>query len=357
MSVLLVLDNDDIASVIDVADCLSALDEMYRAVAKGHAFEGTRSQTHVPLDEPDVDYCLKTMDGAISGSGYMVMRLTSDIIDSRVVNGVRRREKLPRGPGGRYCGLIMVFSTKTLSPVAILHDGYIQLVRVACTGALSTRCLAREDAGELALLGSGAQAWWHLVAISKVRQLRNVRVFSPNPENRNAFAARATRELGLNVRAVDGARSAVEDADLVVAATNVSEPILHGEWLSPGAHVVSIVSGDKSAPRREIDDEVVRRASRVVAHWKKGAMHHQTGDLAGPVAAGVLNWDDVVDLSDVVSGLVPGRTHRDDITLFKNNGGMGLQFAAIAPAVFQRARDAGIGKALPVEWFLEDMKP
>jgi ornithine cyclodeaminase/alanine dehydrogenase-like protein (mu-crystallin family) len=250
-----------------------------------------------------------------------------------------------------------VFCTKTLAPVAVLHDGYIQLVRVACTGALSTRCLARDDAGDLALLGSGAQAWWHLVAMSKVRQLRGVRVFSPNPQNRNALAERAVRELGLNVRAVDCARSAVEGADLVVAATNVSEPILHGEWLSPGAHVVSIVSGDKSAPRREINDEVVRRSSRVVAHWKKGAMHHQTGDLAGPVAAGVLNWDDVVDLSDVVSGKVPGREHRDDITLFKNNGGMGLQFAAIAPAVYQRAREAGIGKALPVEWFLEEMKP
>lgn len=352
-----VLDNSDIASVLDIDDCMNALEAMYRAVAGGSAYEGTRSQTHVPIGEEGIDYCLKTMDGALAGSGYMVFRLTSDIVDSRPVGGLPRREKLPRGPGGTWCGLIMVFRTDNLAPVAILHDGHIQLVRVACTGALSARHLARPDAGDLGLLGSGGQAWWHLVAMSKVRRLRRVRVFSPNPENRKAFAARALRELGLVVEAVADARAAVEGADLVVAATNVSAPILQGGWIAPGAHVVSIVSGYRERPRREIDDETVRRAGIVVAHWKKNAMHHGTGDLAGPVAAGVLGWDDVIDLSDVIAGKAQGRSNSAEITLFKNNGGMGLQFAAIAPRVYERAREAGIGKSFPAEWLLERMVP
>lgn len=356
-ALLRVLDNEDVARVLDIDLALSTLDRMYRAVASGEAVEGTRSQTHVATDEPGIDYCLKTMDGAIGGSGYMTLRLTSDIVDSRPVDGLPRREKLPRGPGGTWCGLILLFSTRRLAPLAILHDGYLQLLRVACTGALSVRYLAREDAGDLGLLGSGGQAWWHLVALSRVRRLRRVRVFSPNKLRREAFVDRAAQELGLAVEAVADARSAVAGADLVVAATNTSVPILEGAWLAPGVHVISIVSGDKSAPRREIDDETVRRASRVVAHWKQNAMHHGTGDLAGPVAAGVLRWEDVADLSDVIAGKVAGRGSADDITLFKNNGGMGLQFAALAPAVYERACAQGAGKPLPAEWFLENMVP
>lgn len=334
---------------------MDALDRMYRAVAQNRAVEGVRSQTHVPLPEPGLSYCLKTMDGALLDSGYMTLRLTSDAIDATPVDGVPRRVKLPRGPGGTWCGLIIVFAVADLAPVAILHDGYIQPLRVACTGALSARHLARADAGDLALIGTGGQAWWHLRAMQRVRPLRRVRVYSPTRERRVDFAARATVALGMPVEAVNDAESAVRGADLVVAATNVSRPILQGAWLAPGAHVISIVSGDREHPRREIDDEVVRRAARVVAHWKENAMHHRTADLAEPIAAGILGWDDVHDLADVIAGKAPGRESDSDITLFKNNGGMGLQFAAIAPAVYEQARAAGVGRRLPRAWFVERM--
>jgi ornithine cyclodeaminase/alanine dehydrogenase-like protein (mu-crystallin family) len=100
----------------------------------------------------------------------------------------------------------------------------------------------------------------------------------------------------------------------------------------------------------------MRRAALVVAHSKSGAMEHGNGDLAGPVAAGILSWEKIVDLPDLVAGTSPRRSGRDDITVFKNNGGTGLQFAAVAPAIYERARDAGIGRKLPAAWFLESMK-
>ena len=357
MRPLLLLDNADIAQAVTLEGCLAALERMYRAVAAGKAVEGTRSQTHVPLDEPGIGYCLKTMDGAIAGSGYMVMRLTSDIIDSNAVNGMPRREKLARGPGGTYCGLIIVFRTADLAPVAILHDGYLQLIRVACSGALSASVLSNPEAGDLAVIGTGAQAWWHVRALQQVRSLRRVRVYSPTAANRMAFVQRVAGELGIPADAADSVESAVRGADLVVAATNASAPVLYGAWLSPGAHVISIVSGDRSHVRRELDDEVLRRSARVVAHWKVNAMHHGTGDLAGPVDAGILRWEDIDDLCDVIAGKAAGRRNGVDITLFKNNGGMGLQFAALAPAVYEQARSMNIGKPLPGEWFLEQMKP
>jgi ornithine cyclodeaminase/alanine dehydrogenase-like protein (mu-crystallin family) len=207
------------------------------------------------------------------------------------------------------------------------------------------------------LLGAGGQAWAHLQAIALVRELRRVRVFSPTRENREAFAARAREELGLPAEVSDSAQQAVEGADLVVAATNTSAPIVSGAWLEPGAHVVSIVSGDERMQRRELDDDVFRRAQRVVVHSKEIAITQNHGDLAGPVAAGIVSWEKIHDLAELVAGQAPGRASEDEVTVFKNNVGLGLQFAAVASTVYEDARRSGVGRELPDEWFLERMKP
>src|ERR1043166_8836888 len=162
---MLLLDNDDVRAVFDLRACLDTLRDAYLAQARGEAVVRLRTQTYVPLPEPDLSYCLKTMEGSLPDTGYMALRLTSDVISEAPGNGVPRREKLPRGPGGTYCGLIMLFSVRELAPVAILHDGFIQVNRVACTSGLATSLLARQDAADLGLLGSGGQAWAHLAAV------------------------------------------------------------------------------------------------------------------------------------------------------------------------------------------------
>ncbi|MCW5576573.1 MAG: hypothetical protein KIT13_10805, partial [Burkholderiales bacterium] len=134
---VLLLDNAEIARVFDLDACMQALERAYRAMAGGRSVERARSQTRVPLDEPGVTYCFKSMEGALFGDGYMTLRITSDAVFEGKVDGRARRDKLARGPGGTYCGLILVFSTRDVAPVAMLHDGLIQLARVACTSALS----------------------------------------------------------------------------------------------------------------------------------------------------------------------------------------------------------------------------
>jgi ornithine cyclodeaminase len=354
---VLLLNNADVQKVLDVGACLNALEEAYRAQAAGRSLGRPRTQMQVPLAEPGLAYYLKTMEGGFVDGHYATLRLTSDVVSERPVDGVSRREKLARGPGGTYCGLIMVFSVERLEPVALLHDGFLQVVRVACTSALSARLMARPDAATMGLLGTGGQAWAHLLAMKEVRDIRRVRVYSPNPEHRGIFAERARRELGLTAEAVESARAAISGADLVVAATNTSRPIVNGSWLVPGAHIVSIVSGDEGMPRRELDDEVFSRAALVVAHTKEGARLQRHGDLWEAVAAGVLDWDRIPELCDLVAGRHAGRARTSDITVFKNNVGLGLQFAAVAPRIYELARAAGIGRELPAEWFLQDLKP
>lgn len=354
---MLLLNNEDVKAVLDIGACLDALEEACRAQAAGRALVRPRNNTYIPRAEPGLSYCLKVMEGAFLDGRYATLRLTSDMISERPVNGVPRRDKIARGPGGTFCGLILVFSVDTLEPVAMLHDGYLQLFRVACTSALSTRLLARPDAYTLGLLGTGGQAWAHLVATNAVRKLERVRIYSPNPERRELFTERVRRELGIAAQAVGSAREAVEHAELVVAATNTSEPIVKGAWLAKGSHVVSIVSGDSTMQRRELDDDVLRRAALVVSHSREAAQAQRHGDLWGPVNAGILSWSEVHDLSDVVAGKTPLRRSDDDITVFKNNTGSGLQFAAVAPRIYELARAKKIGRDLPAEWFLQDLKP
>ena len=354
---MLLLTNDDIARVFDVRACIENLRAAYLALARGEAVTRGRTETYVALGEPETAYCLKTMDGALPQTGYMALRLTSDIISEAVVDGIKRREKLPLGPGGTYCGLVLLFSLNELRPVAILHDGYIQVNRVACTSALGTQLLARADAADLGLLGSSGQAWAHLVALAAMRPLRHVRVYSPNAGHREVFCARARDELGLKTEACESAESVVENSNIVVAATNTSVPIVEGKRLRPGAHVVSIVSGDRRFNRRELDDDVIARAATVIVHDKALAIEQQQGDLAGPVARGLISWERMHELTELVADEAPGRSTDDDITVFKNNVGIGLQFAAVASRVYDDAKAAGIGRDLPDEWFLQTMKP
>lgn len=354
---MLLLDNDDVRQVLEIGPCMDALEAAYRAQAAGRTYSRPRTQLYMPLAEPGLSYCLKTTEGALLDGRYATLRLTSDVISEAAVGGVTRRTKLPRGPGGTYCGLVMVFSAETLEPVALLHDGFLQLARVACTSALGARLLARPDASSLGLLGSGGQAWMHLQALREVRTIRRVRLYSPSPERRAIFAERARRELGLAAEPVGSAREAVEGADLVVAATNTSEPIVNGSWIASGALVISIVSGDLKTQRRELDDETMRRAARVISHSKETARMQRHGDLWCPVEAGILQWEDIHDLSAVVAGKAPGRDRPEDIVVFKNNVGIGLQFAAVAPRLYELARRKGIGRELPAGWFLQSLKP
>jgi ornithine cyclodeaminase/alanine dehydrogenase len=197
----------------------------------------------------------------------------------------------------------------------------------------------------------------HLAALNAVRSLARVRVYSPHPERRALFAERARKALGLAAEAVGSPREAVEGQDIVVAATNTSQPVVSGEWVAPGACVVSIVSGDARTQRRELDDEALRRAARVISHSKETAKLQRHGDLWCPVESGILRWDDIHDLSEVIAGRAAGRLAPEEIVVFKNNVGIGLQFAAVAPRVYELARAKKIGRELPAEWFVQDLKP
>jgi ornithine cyclodeaminase len=157
--------------------------------------------------------------------------------------------------------------------------------------------------------------------------------------------------VSCEVKPVSSAREAVEGSDVVLTATNSNVPVFSGEWLQSGTHVTSIMGGNvglvragvAATKRRELDDTTIKRSDVIVVNSKEQAMVDEQGDLFDPVQAGLLRWEKVGELGQLLNGAIPGRTSRGQITLFKNNAGQGVADVAVASKVYSLACRAGIG--------------
>lgn len=356
----LLLSNEEIESLLTMEECISALEELYRELADGVALFRPRSDMIVPGPQPGSLYGLKSMDGISPASGVGAIRINSDVITWPVRHGFTRREKVPMAPGGRWVGLVLLFSIATGEPVAIFPDGVIQRMRVGGTGGLAIKYLAREDSRVLALLGSGWQAGGAVMAANAVRRLHEVRVYSPNPEHRRAFAEEWSEKLGLPIRPVDSPREAVRGADIVLAATNALEPVFEDDWAEPGMHLGCV-------RQHELGEAVLSRAAVVAVNAHKGTPDHylHPAARAHPELAEGKGWAGAASshsatfptLAEVVVGRARRRQAPKEITVFLNNIGLGAQFAAVGARVVLRARERGAGRELPTEWFTQTVHP
>ena len=350
----LLLTNEEVEQVLDMPAALSALEPVYRELAEGGAVNRPQSQTYLPGPLPGSSYCLKTVEGGAQALGVMAIRLTSDVLRSETVDGVERRVKVPAAPGGRFLGLVLLFSTENGSLLAILPDGIIQRLRVGASSALAARAMAREDACVVGVIGAGAQAAAQLLGLALVRQVASVRVFSPTAQRRQSFAQRLGSELGIPVEAKENPSAVVDGADIVLAATNSATPVIDAGWLQGGMHIGFI-------REFEMSDAVLARADRVITHTKQGDIDHFTPvgqeQLAQTQRGRGIEWGRYPELADVIAGRAPGRSGTDEVTLVMNNFGVGIQFAALGTWAYQRARERGLGYEMPDDWFLEAIQP
>jgi alanine dehydrogenase len=214
--------------------------------------------------------------------------------------------------------------------------------KTGAAGAVGVGALAREDAATLALIGSGAQARGQLRAAATVRDLDRVDVFSPTEQHRNDFAGEMNKELDATVGAVASSAAAIEGADIVVTATNATEPVFDGDRLEAGTHVTAMGQYDRD--KREVDATTVSRAKYVPD--LRGRIEQDAGAYIQAVAAGAIGEDHIhAALGEVVAGVEPGRESAEEITLF-DSGGTAIETVAAAAMLYERARDAGLGEQL-----------
>lgn len=236
----------------------------------------------------------------------------------------------PAVPG--HQGLMLLFDADNGRPLSVIDANTLTGLRTAAASAVATDILARPDSSTVAMIGCGEQARWHLRALRHVRPIRELRVWSRSPANARDFAADA-EEAGVRVIVCPTARNAIEGADIVCTVTRSSEPIILGDWLSPGQHINLV--GSSTRRSREVDERAVARG-RFVVDSRANALT-QGGELRAAIASGTVSPEHVhAEIGEVLAGAAPGREDRQMITIYKSLGHV-AQDLAIAMAVHERA--------------------
>lgn len=227
-------------------------------------------------------------------------------------------------------------------------------LRTAATSAVGTDLLARPGATSLGLFGAAGQAKNHLLALMQVRKLKEVRVYSRNPENRRRFVEEMGPLTNLNLKPVTSPQEALRGVDIVLAATNSSVPVFDGAWLEPGQHVTTIVGsnvglvkgGFTAAKRREIDDTTLARSHVLGIVSVQQAIQDEQADIYDPVQRGVIQWEQLVEIGEILAGKKEGRTKAEQITCYKNNAGQGVADVALGALVLEQVKKKSAGQIL-----------
>jgi ornithine cyclodeaminase len=316
----------EVETLLTMAECVEVMAEALKTLARGDAVLPLRSMVRLP-DRPGL---LGVMPAYLGEPRVMGLKVVT------VMPGNHGTEF------DSHQGAVMLFEVEHGRPLAILDGASITAIRTAAVSGVATRALARDDAGDLAILGSGVQAATHLEAMATVRTLRRVRVWSREAAHARAFALRAAARQGLVVEVMDSARAAVEGADLVCTTTAARTPVLEGRWLAPGAHINAV--GACARDVRELDSAAVAGA-RLYVDRRESALH-EAGDFLLARAEGAFGDDHIVaELGDVLLGRAPGRRSPSERTLFESLG-IAIEDLAAGHHVWRKAEARGTGIAV-----------
>jgi alanine dehydrogenase len=368
--VTLIISNADVEKVLTMKDTIAALENSYRKLAVEEAVCRPRIDVQIPTKDPNKVYQWGTMEGG-SIDGYFAIRMKSDVVYEQQYNGVVTQEKYCTRPG-LYCGLILLIAIENGEPVAILNDGILQHMRVGADGGIGVKYMAREDSHVVGILGSGGMARSHMAAFTEVRDIKKIQVYSPTPANREAFAEEMRALYSVEVTVCDTPRDIYKGADIVAGLTDSAVPVLNGEWLEKGTHVVNVGAGGRpddatlkrtdvyfrfgnapapwGIPEMALADEYVTYAARPAYNAnfklkKAGKRGHQE---ALP--------ERMVLFKDILAGSNRGRTARDQITYSERGNLQGAQFYAVAGVAYEKAKARGLGYVLPTELLLQDIR-
>ena len=346
----IVITDDDVRRLLSMEECIDAMRTAFADLADGKAVSLPRTRYAVDTADPSKRYLANIQAGAVPSFGVACVRAGSRFMQFEEVNGKRR---VLHNVGAKNWTIVILYELATAEPVAFIHETYIGEIRVGATTGVAVEKCARTDAVTLGLFGSGNQAGPILEAICAVRDIKRVAVYSPTEAKRRAFADRYKRQ-GLDVVAVDTPRDAVDGADIVCCATNAATPVFDGNWLSPGQTVVSIVNSDVTGRRTETDETVFARADRIVINDWDSVHSNQQVELLDALEDGRVDKSDVHLLGDVITGRAPARSNDDEIVYYKNNTGLGMQFAAAGAVVWQKMKDTKTPYVIPTEWLGSD---
>ena len=312
----LLLTENEVENLLDMASTLDAVEEILRQHAEGRATNRARRRVGLPGSGLNVMFAGAPDIGALGLKAYTVA-----------------------STGARF--YTMLFDPVSGELLSIMQSDKLGQLRTGAASGVATKYLAREDANTLGIYGAGWQAESQLEAIAAVRKLDRVVVHTRTEESRKAFADKMSERLGLEIETTHSPEEPAAQ-DIVVTVTASSQPVLHGEWLRPGTHVNA--AGSNFLFKREIDRDVVKRASLVTVDSRE-ELGLEAGNLLMGLETGAVMPEAVRELGQIIAGQVPGRRSAEDITLFASQG-LALEDMAAARIVYDRAREQNVGREI-----------
>ena len=310
----LLITENEVENLLDMRTTLDAVEDILRQHAEGRATNRVRRRVALPTSGLNVMFAGAPQIGAVGLKAYTVAR-----------------------GGARF--YTMLFDPGSGELLSIMQSDKLGQLRTGAASGVATRHLAREDASTLGIYGAGWQAESQLEAVAAAKRLNRIIIYTRTERTRKTFAEKMSEKIGQEVETTHFPEEPAAQ-DIVVTMTSSKEPVLHGEWLKPGAHVNA--AGSNFLFKREIDQDVVKRASLVTIDSRE-ELGLEAGNLLQAMETGVILPEAVRELGQIIAGQVPGRTSPKEITLFASQG-IALEDMAVARIVYDRAIEQGVGR-------------
>ncbi len=320
MTKILVLTHDEVEELLPIRECIPVMAEALAELARGNAYQPLRMVITPP--------------GAAGDMALMPSYRSGE----RAAYGVKTVCFFPENPSkglDSHQGSVMLFSAESGELMALMNASAITAIRTAAVSGVATQLLAREDAGELAIIGTGVQARTHIEAMACARPIKRVRVASRDFRHARSFAEEFSLRYSFPIEPVDSVEAAVRGADLIVTATTAAEPILKRGWVSAGAHLN--VVGSSIPTTREVDSATIAASSLFVD--RRESTINEGGDYLFALREGAIGPDHIkAEVGEVLVGAKPGRTSPDEITVFKSLG-LAIEDLASADYLYRKAKE------------------
>ena len=320
---VLIINQSEVRRLLPMNECIDVMAEALTELARGRAVQPLRSIMWLP----EKVGALGVMPSYLAGINSIGLKVIS---------------VFPGNHGTQYDshqGAVMVFEATHGQLLALMDATSITAIRTAAVSGVATRLLARPDAKSVAILGTGVQATTHLAAMIEVRTVTGARVWGRKAENAVRFAERESVRHGIPVSASATVQEAVNGVDIICTTTGAREPILCGEWISPGAHINAV--GSSVAFARELDTAAVK-TSRLYVDRRESTLN-EGGDFLLAKKEGAIGDDHIIgEIGELLTGVLGGRRTPGEITLFKSLG-LAIEDLAAANFVYRKAVESGAG--------------
>ena len=325
---MLVLSEQQVQGLIEIDELIAALKQAHVQYSTGKAVMPVRLV--VPL--PQIQGRITSMPGFLTEDKALGMKIVTYFHDNP-------RKDLPA-----ILATIFLFSAETGKIIATMDGSYITAIRTACASAMATEALANPRTPVLGILGACVQARAHIGALSRVRKLECIRLYSPSGTSAAAIKKEMAPRLNCPIEVAHNAESVVRDADLLVTVTTAKEPIVKFAWLKPGVHINAV--GSHRPELRDIDGSTLARATVVVD--SREAIMAECGDILLALQEKSIGENAIhAEIGEVLAGTKAARKNSDEITIYKSVG-IAIQDVAAANLVYRKALEKGVGTRVEI---------